>query len=128
MEASSFSPPPSDQKHSSLGIASFVLALVGILTFCAVFVAIAVVGYEVDYSLDAQSLTDQFNSTYAILAILGLAFYCGPLLNLVGAGLGVGALIQKDTRKVLSITGLVLNILAICVVFALLIIGNFAPG
>ncbi|MEJ2497014.1 MAG: hypothetical protein P8Y43_05990 [Sulfurovaceae bacterium] len=83
-----------EQKHSGIGIASFVISIVaGIL----IFIVLAIAG-----SIEASTPggIDE-NSTEAVmigLAIIGLLF-----LNVLSVGLGIGVLLQKERKKIFAI-------------------------
>src|SRR5262249_3393047 len=82
--------------QSGLGIASFVIVCLSGLFEIAVLVAAAV----------AQTRTPggiTQNSTAALL--IGLAVLFAPLINLVGVGLGIGGLFQRNRGKVFAILG-----------------------
>ena len=108
-------PEPPAPRHSGLGIASFAI---GILAGLALFIALGVVAVLYNQSpggLDEKSPT-------AILAGLLIIGLC--LVHLLGVGLGIGGLAQKDRRKVFSVLGLAINGVALLGTIALIIIGN----
>jgi hypothetical protein len=101
-------------KHSRLGIASFVLAIMGILSICVVFVAnITLVNIGVrPTGLDR-------NTFLTLLRLLEIFSYCNIFINLIGLGLGIGTMFQKKTKKLFGTLGLVINALALCGVVGL---------
>ena len=108
-------PEPPAPSHSGPGIASFAI---GILAGLALFIALGVVAVLYNQSpggLDEKSPT-------AILAGLLIIGLC--LVHLLGVGLGIGGLVQKDRRKVFSVLGLAINGVALAGTIALIIIGN----
>src|SRR5882724_4217120 len=124
MDSASYSvPPPLDQaapaalKHSGLGIASFIISIVVGL---ALFVSFGVAAYL------ETSTSDGIDEKSPQAVLLGLAIVGLCLLHLVGCGLAIGALFQKDRRKVFSILGLALNGFAVLATIGLVIIGNMA--
>ena len=108
-------PAPPAPRHSGLGIASFV---VGILAGLALFIALGVVA--VMYNQSPERMDEK--SPTAILAGLLIIGLC--LVHLLGVGLGIGGLVQKDRRKVFSALGVAVNGVALLGTIALIIIGN----
>jgi cytochrome c biogenesis protein CcdA len=98
-------------KHSRLGIASFLIGLVIGLGNLSLIAAAAVMGQH-----------RQAKNSPALIA-LGLLFVAGMGLSLVGIGLGVAGVIQRDRRKVLAVVGLCFNGAALLAVEALMFIG-----
>ncbi|OWA34631.1 hypothetical protein B9G55_15530 [Saccharibacillus sp. O16] len=102
-------------KHSGLGIASFVLALVGILLFIVSIIAIiGTVASVIDSSggiVDPETL----NSSGLAMAVGagGLGLLGAAILNLIGVILGIVGLVMKNRKKVFAIIGTILN--GICV-------------
>lgn len=107
MYDSTLTPPPliprNTRKHSRIGIASFVIGIVAVLIFCLAF------------QIDVSSLT--------VLALGILRWISSPILSLVGVGLGFGAVVQKNDKKLFGIIGLVINLLIILVFCVLVVIG-----
>ena len=103
-----------EQKHSGIGIASFVISIVaGIL----IFILLGIAG-----SLEASTPggIDE-NSTEAVmigLAIIGLLF-----LNVLAVGLGIGGLLQKERKKIFAILGTVFSSFFILGVIGLMVLG-----
>ncbi|MEJ2437470.1 MAG: hypothetical protein P8Y49_07125 [Sulfurovaceae bacterium] len=104
-----------EQKHSGIGIASFVISIVaGIL----IFIVLAIAG-----SIEASTPggIDE-NSTEAVmigLAIIGLLF-----LNVLSVGLGIGGLLQKERKKIFAILGTVFSSFFILGVIGLMVLGT----
>ena len=114
-EENTFTPPPpaSDldkPKTPVLGIASFIAAIVSLLSVCAFFIFSYYLGSQVQYG----NATDM-NS----IGLVGWVFICLiSLTSLAGIGLGIAAVVQKGTSKVFGIIGLVLSsliLLGFCV-------------
>lgn len=102
----SYSPPPPaepsieavPQKHSTLGIVSFVLAILAMLIICFDLVLI--------FSLSGGLMVNQsYGWIDTVLSCLG------GILALVALGLGIGALTQKNTKKTFGILGVVFSAL-----------------
>ncbi len=103
--------------HSGLGIASFILSLVGgFAGFALVVVAAVMVGE------DSNALPDDDPG----LIVLGLALIgCGCLI-LTSVILGIAAMFQADRKKLFAILGLIFSFLA-CVGFGgLMVLGSMA--
>lgn len=103
-----------DKKHSGLGIASFVIAIV--FGF-ALFVLIGLAGY--------QEVTNPggMDENSAAAMVLGLMLMGALLMNVVGAALGLAGVIQKERRKIFAVLGLVFNLLAVVGTGCLMAIG-----
>ena len=100
------------QKHSGFGIASFIIAIIqGVTT------AVVVILASVFAAKEPQSENE------VALAIIGLAIFGGIFAHLVGLGLGIAGVVQKDRKKVFSILGLIFNIVAVITIALLMIIG-----
>ncbi|CAM2973118.1 hypothetical protein PASE110613_10160 [Paenibacillus sediminis] len=104
---------PEKLKFSGLGIASFVLSLVGILgsIVCSVIVGVLVADHISGNSLDMDmGATDGQLMSIGFTAI-GFLFFI--LLNVIGLVLGIIGLAMKNRKKVFAIVGTVLNSLVI---------------
>jgi hypothetical protein len=103
------------QKHSRMGIASFIIALgQGLVTLLLIVLA----------GILASMGRQQENE--AGFMILGLFFIVGIFDHLVGVVLGIAGAVQKSRKKVFAILGLVLNTLALLFVVLLIVIGLIA--
>ena len=103
-----------EEKHSGMGIASLVLAiLVGILAFLIIAVA-GVLETTMPGGLDEDA---------PLTALIGLAIICCPLANLVGLGLGIGGLMQRRRKKLTAILGAIGNGLVFSGVLAIIVLG-----
>jgi hypothetical protein len=99
-------PLPSGRgKQSKLGITSFIIGIVYILFLIA-------------------SLGIPWLSTLRLFSSLSLV---GLLLNLVGVGLGIAAVFQKNEKKMFGILGLAINGLRAIPQLALLVIFISGP-
>lgn len=113
-------PPPQPLKHSGIGIASTILAGLSMLLVCLVFV----LAFSYGFALAAENPFAQVDVGSPIILALGLVLCSSPLLNLVGLGLGIAAVVQQDRSKLFGVIGLAANILMLCVVGALFLFGN----
>ena len=102
------------QKHSRLGIASFVLAmLIGILAVGLVVTA-GIVEASSPGGIDEQS---------AVAIIVGLGIFAIIGLSFVGCGLGIAGLFQPNRNRLFGILGLIFNTLIIFGLVGLIAIG-----
>lgn len=88
-----------EKRHSRLGLASVIVgaALPVLLVLFIVFTI---------------ALGTRKNSMGSYIGIAGLIFsVIAPLLHLVGAGLGIGGLFTKNTKKFYPVVGTILNIM-----------------
>ena len=101
-------------KHSGMGIASLVLAiLVGILAFWVIALA-GVLEATTPGGIDEDA---------PLTALIGLAILGCPLANLVGLGLGIAGLIQRGSKKLTAILGTIGNGLVFSGVLGILVLG-----
>jgi hypothetical protein len=86
-----------EQKHSGLGIASFIISIpVGILIFLTITIA----------GVMEVSTPGGLNEESPKAVLLGMLLLGCFFLELSAIGLGIGGLLQKDRKKVFSILGL----------------------
>ncbi len=97
-----YGPPP--LRHSGLGIASFVLAMISGM---GVVVMIGVATYF------AATLGDQFNEQSTAAILVGLGIFAGIGAAAIGAALGLAGLVQPQRNKVFAVLGLVINVMVI---------------
>lgn len=111
--------PPDTRKHSRIGIASSVIGIVAALIFCLAFI----LAFGYGFSMVAQNPSFQVDQSSPTVLSLGLVMCISPLLSLIGVGLGIGGVVQKNDKKIFGIIGLVLNLLIILVFCVLAVIG-----
>ncbi|MGA2504591.1 MAG: hypothetical protein ABSG01_10925 [Anaerolineales bacterium] len=111
--------PSDSQKHSRIGIASFVIGLVSMFIFCLAIV----LAFGYGLSITATNPSFQVEQSNPTVLGLGLLLFSSPILSLVGAVLGFVAVFQKDKKKLFSVLGIVLNLLIMLTFCALLVIG-----
>jgi len=108
--------PPGSPKHSGLGIASFVLALVGaaVLIVATIGLFSAVMSHidldslnTSDPAVMQEQLEAQLSDVGSAFGIV-LAYPFAMLLLFVGLILGIIGLARKGTRKVFAVLGTVL--------------------
>lgn len=121
----SYSPPPVEpvvepphQKHSVLGIISFVLALLAMMIVCVDMVII----FSLSGGLQVNPAYNWIDTALSCLA---------GIMAVVALGLGIGAVVQKDTKKIFGILGIVFSALFLigyCFIMAINLIGVLATG
>ena len=93
-----------EPKNSGIGIASFVISItVGVL----ILVTISIVGV-----IDS-STPGGIDEVSAEAILLGFGLIGLLIIDLVALGLGIGALFQKEKKKILAILGTVFSFVAI---------------
>ena len=89
-----------EQKHSGLGIASFISSVIsGILLFLIIVVA-SVMEASTPGGMDEES---------PAVIVVGLCVYAFLFVALIALGLGIGGLIQKDRKKLFALLGTVFS-------------------
>jgi len=107
-----------EQKHSGLGIASFIISIVSGTCIFLIIVIGAVMEASIPGGIDEES------AGAVMLGLFLFAFLSGDLLAL---GLGIGGLLQKDRNKIFAILGTVLSVVSLVGTIFLMILG-FAFG
>ena len=103
-------------KHSGLGIASILLAVLAGIGFAVTMViAVAIMG---------DDPTAFGNEEAPATMILGACVVLCGLASLVGIGLAIGGLVEKNRKKVFPTIGLVVNALGILLLVGLAILGS----
>lgn len=104
-------------RQSGLGIASFVISILGGV---AMFALVAIAG--VMQATNPGGVNPQASATILLgLSILGVA-----AMHVVGLGLGVAGLAQANRAKTLAVLGLVFNALVIFAVCGMMALGMAA--
>jgi hypothetical protein len=102
--------PSVTRGHKGLGIASFIIGVICLITVMGLVVTAGVV-------TNAGRATPEFNM------ILGLSMISVVFVDLVGIVLGIFGAANRSSKKVYPVLGLVLNVLVVVLFSALLIIG-----
>ena len=105
-------------KHSGLGILSLVLAALSGAAMIVTLIIAAVMSANDPTLFD----NDQAPATIA----LGAAVILGAFASLVGVGLGIGGLVDKNRKKVFPAIGVAFNALIILAVVGLMVLGALA--
>ena len=97
--------------HSRYGISSFVLSVTAgmfdMFMLTVIFI-LAAVG---------------FPSTSFLIGIAGLLFQSTLILPILGIGLGITGLVQKNRNQLFSILGLLLNAILALILFCVVVFG-----
>jgi hypothetical protein len=110
-------------KHSGLGIASFILALVAIVLIIANDEAAQEKWAQIDPE-DQEAVMEMLQeSGFASLIVAGLTLIGAFGIAFIGLILGIIGVFSKNRRKVFSVTGLVLNSLMVVAPIILFFIG-----
>ncbi len=103
-----------EQKHSGLGIASFITSIIaGIL----IFLLIAVAGVM---EASTPGGMDEESAGTIVVGLLLIAFLGA---SLVALGLGIGGLMQKERKKIFAILGTVFAAVSLVGTISLMILG-----
>jgi hypothetical protein len=110
-------PPETSRKHSGLGMASFVISIIAALITFVLVVMAGVMTARAGGQMDEQSPQ---------AVVVGCSILAAGFLYLIGIGLAIGALFQRNRHKVFPILGLVLNIVFLLGIAGLMVIGLLA--
>jgi len=118
---------PIVKKHSGLGIASFILALVALLTFILSFILIlssfsSIPDFATQEELQ-QSIIDSNGAGFEGLVIGSLIIFLSIGIAFIGLVLGIIGACFKNRKKVFSIIGIVLNALITAGSFLMFLLG-----
>ncbi|RED64013.1 hypothetical protein [Cohnella lupini] len=122
-------------RHSGLGIASFVLAIVSIFAFVGVTIGVIVlISNEIDFSTLVDSNNELTMSEEELVEklkpLLGylIAYPLILIVNVIGLIFGIVGLVRVGYKKVFSVIGTVMNGLAIFAVIMLMLIAFLQNG
>ena len=102
-------------KHSSLGIASFIISvLAGMILFVCVIIAGAMAA-STPGGIDEESTTAM---------LVGLVIFFCFFMEMLAIGIGIGGLFQKDRNKIFAILGIVFSIATCLGLIGLMILGS----
>ena len=104
-------------KNSGMGIASFIISL---LIGPGLFFLILIAG------VIEASTPGGMSETSPTAVFLGLFMIFSVGLSIIGAGLGIAGVVQRDRKKTFAILGLIFNILVLIVFFLLMLLGLLA--
>lgn len=101
------------KKHSAYGIACFIISIVAILMIFGVLLVSQIIN-----PIEAGLSEDSFYVVIGLIAILG------GFLSLIGLGLGIYGVVQKNRKRVFSVLGVIFNVLVVIFVLACFFIGS----
>ena len=104
-----------EQKHSGIGIASFIISIVVGLLIFIVFIVAGVLAASTPGGIDEES---------ALSIIIGLFIIAFILADLVALGLGIAGLVQKNRKKIFAVLGTIFSSVTIIGTVAIIIVGN----
>lgn len=138
-EYSGGEPPGREDKHSRMGITSFLLFVLSVLLLIGAlivsFAFLAPIFQEIDPQVlqDPQSLQnpqdlppelrEPLERATPLILLVAVGFLGAPFLSFVGLGFGIGGLIQKRRKRIFATLGTILNGLGLLAVVALLLLG-----
>lgn len=106
-----------EQKHSGLGIASFIASTaVGIGLFVLILIG-GVIEASTPGGLDEKS---------AGAVVIGLFLFAFLGLDLLALGMGIGGLLQKERKKIFAVLGTIFSAAAIVCTLLLWVLGIVA--
>jgi len=112
-----------ERKHSKIGVASFIIAIVAILGMIATIVATTTMAASIAGGSPASAPGElPAANVGGFLAMAGLMFLC-LVAALVGAVLGLVGLFQQHRLKLFSVLGIAFNSGLVLVFFVLLFAG-----
>ncbi|MFF2480647.1 hypothetical protein [Paenibacillus sp. NPDC058071] len=120
---------PVPLKHSGVGIASFVLAIISVLLGIAgIILSISFAGQVANDPGFMDSMTQSNGEVpegFLALASAGLTMIIGIGCSFIGLILGIVSVASRNRRKVFGIIGLILNGLIVLGMGGLMLIGFF---
>ncbi len=119
-----------ENKHSRMGIASFVISILATVLVVALFIIAAEIGttafgnVQDPQSIDPQSLQD--SPALVGLAAVGLGMLASIAFYLLGLGLGVAGIIQRRRKRLFAVLGAVFNGIVLLLIVGLVAFGFVA--
>lgn len=122
--------PERENKHSRMGIASFVIAIVSVVAIVVLFIVAGFLTAQLSQGVDFQNATPQElqqdlqNSPgFVGLALAGVGIFASLLVSLVGFVLGVAGMVQGRRKRLFAILGSVFNGLVLLAFILLFLLG-----
>lgn len=107
-------PPTAGSKHSGIGIASFVLSIVGAALLVFTIMAAGAIEMTTPGGIEESSVA---------AVVIGLAIIGLLATQLVAFGMGIAALFQRERKKLFAILGAGCSFAFIALTGALMVIG-----
>lgn len=92
--------------HSWLGISSFIISIIFIAETFITFLIAGVLEVSTQGGLNEQSAT---------AVIIGMVIIFFNIIGVIGLGLGIAALFEKNKKKIFSVLGVILNTIFILI-------------
>jgi hypothetical protein len=108
---------PAYRKHSRFGITAFVLAIVAGVSLLGMIVAAGVM---------AASNPNAGDEPAPVMIALGLGIFAAIGAHVIGLGLALAGLFERDRYRTFPILGLCFNFLALLSIGGLMLIGFYA--
>lgn len=105
------------QKHSGLGIAAFITSITSAVSIFILIVIAGVIEVSTPGGMDEES---------AGAVVIGLLLFAFVGTTLVGLGLGIAGLVQKDRKKIYAILGVIFAAVTLLVTLVVMVIGVLA--
>ena len=119
-----------ENRHSRMGIASFVISILATVLVVTLFIIAAVIGTSAfgnvqdPQSIDPQSL--QESPALVGLAAVGLGMLASIAFYLLGLGLGVAGIIQRRRKRLFAVLGAIFNGIVLLLIVGLVAFGFVA--
>jgi hypothetical protein len=119
-----------ENRHSRMGIASFVISILSTVLVVTLFIIAAVIGASAfgnvqdPQSIDPQSLQD--SPALVGLAAVGLGMLASIAFYLLGLGLGVAGIIQRRRKRFFAVLGAIFNGIVLLLIVGLVAFGFVA--
>ena len=108
---------PPEQKHSGLGVASFVISVITAVLAFLLIVGAGVLEVTTPGGVDEES---------AVAIVVGLLIIGCMVIDLVALGLGIAGLVQRDRKKVFAVLGTVFSAATILGIIFVIMLGMMA--
>ena len=105
------------QKHSGMGVCSFIGAITSGLILFSLFCVIAYV------AMGDPAVFENPNNP-GMMLLVGLMSISLIMVSTVSIGLGIASLFQKDRKRVFGVLGLVFSLLMIALIGGLMVLGS----
>jgi len=103
-----------EQKHSGLGIASFIISILSGIAIVLVVIAAGVMETTTPGGIDEES---------AGAIVVGLLLFAFMGTALMALGLGIAGLVQRGRKKIFAVLGTVFSATALAGTTLLLVVG-----
>lgn len=102
------------EKHSGVGVASFVTSIIGITGIIFMYVLAAYM------HVASGGAIDEASSGAMVTGLFIMLFF---VILLVSVGLGIAGLVQKNTKKIFPLLGTIFSSVVFLITFIIMIIG-----